>query len=247
MWARQRCQLSAGKNIRLKIWRAFLSSQNNSCLISIPSCGLVWAAGASSYSKSKNIMCRGKLNLLWHYPRGRQKIWLMCWKWKYASQFPSCLSLTNDPSFTFLSGQHGPVSIQETTDLCDIASMTAMKPLRWNCTSHIQMRSTLIQYCCCHKAILLMLHRSCTDEDSCHSCFSHMATSNCNCLTAQMYLIKAHLWLFSEKKALCTGGSIPSGPLGQDYASLCSAHAQSILLLIAHNRSSDRTQFMPLR
>lgn len=181
MWARQRCQLSAGKNIRLKTWRAFLSSQNNNCLISIPSFGLVRAAGASSYSKSKNIMCRGKLNLVWHYPRGRQKIWLMCWKWKYASQFPSCLSLTNGPSFTFLSGQHGPVSIQETTDLCDIASMTATKPLRWNGMSHIQMRSTVILYCFkCYTDHSQMKNR-------CHSCFSHVAASNCDCLTAQMH------------------------------------------------------------
>lgn len=55
----------------------------------------------------RNVVRRKQLNLLWHYPRGREKIWLTCWKLKYASQFPSCLSLTNDPSFTFLSSQHG--------------------------------------------------------------------------------------------------------------------------------------------
>lgn len=39
-------------------------------------------------------------------PTGEKKNRLTCWKLKHAFQFPSCLSMTNDPSFTFLSGQH---------------------------------------------------------------------------------------------------------------------------------------------
>lgn len=104
----------------------FLVPQNNSCLCF----GVVWAASASEgacHSQMRNAASRKQLNSAWHYPGRRQKIWLTCWKLKHVSQFPRCLSLKNDPSFTFLSGQRGIVSIRKKTDLCEIASLTALE------------------------------------------------------------------------------------------------------------------------
>lgn len=48
----------------------------------------------------------------------------------YAGPFPTCLCLTNEPSFTFLTGPvraHRPVSAQDTSDLCDMALITALR------------------------------------------------------------------------------------------------------------------------
>ena len=114
-WAQQRYQLSAGwMSDSEKSWHAPLRLQNNGCLINT-FLALVrfWTAPASCLLKGLAtqiwVMCC--VENIWTWCdiippptlRRRRKIWLMCWKLKYVSQFPSCLSLTNDPPFTFLS------------------------------------------------------------------------------------------------------------------------------------------------
>lgn len=51
-------------------------------------------------------------------PMGEEKIWLALWKLKYAFQFRSRLSLTNDPSLTFLTSQHGVFQFRRQQTYC---------------------------------------------------------------------------------------------------------------------------------
>lgn len=94
-----------------KSWHAPLRLQNNSCLINIFLALVRFrTAPASCLLKglATQIWVMWRVENIWTWcdiipTAGDEKIWLTCWKLKYVSQFPSCLSLTNDPPFTFLS------------------------------------------------------------------------------------------------------------------------------------------------
>lgn len=168
------------RNMRLKRWHAFLPLHNNSCLISIPCFGMVRAASASFHLKgachsNSNNVVRGKKVApgLTLSSRETKKIWLVlkievC---KYVSQFPSCLSLTNDPSSwagnmglsQFRRQQIYVISLQwQPWNLCgEITAAAFRRGADWcrsaAVTKHVP------------PVLWTSIRRSCTNEDPCHT------------------------------------------------------------------------------
>lgn len=237
------------RNVRLKSWRTFLGI-TAAVSASLPSFGMVRAASASSHTKGgawqlhSGKVCRKQWNLLWHYPSrwgGEKNITTVleievCF---LISQLPQS---DKWPSFTFLSGQRGLVSIRRKLIFCDIAPTTVMKPLKgssilsWDRLvgrMSIQFFWTY-RYEAFRKAVFQVWKPLTAGAQPC--ILQHLIR-NKSILIALFFFLKKHFvkvvqYQLAPRSGLCISAHSP---------------IQSILPLVAHNRSSDRTQFMPAR
>lgn len=155
-------------------------------------------------------VARGKhLNLVRHYPhRRRRKNMTHVLKTEVCLPISQLPQPDKWPSFHFPElANVGLVSIQKTTDLCDTASLTALKSsmakLRRRRHSKQEGADVIVPWCQSTSALFCwkFIQRSRRNQDPCHMCCSQ--TTNGNCLPVNFILWTTKL-RFCERSCYMT-------------------------------------------
>lgn len=175
MWAQQRCQLSAGG---IWDWNAGMHSYLFRITAALSaSLALVWFEQPLRRFIRRGLLFKKcsarkkKVKLGLTLSSRETKKYDSCWKLKYVSQFPSCLSLTNDPSSwagnmglsQFRRQQIYVISLQwQPWNLCgEITAAACRRGADWCHSTAVTKHVSPVLW--------TSTQRSCTNEDPCHT------------------------------------------------------------------------------